>query len=102
MLQMYYENPKLPTIARKIFCEEKKKHPDAIVFVQAGDYYETYHADAMAAKDLFRCGTISAGCVSIHGRMFGLPTKNIQKFVTERTDGKYTDIIVINNPLKLL
>ena len=97
---MYYENPKLTTIARKIFCEEKAKYPQAIVFVQVGDYYESYHADAMAAKKLFRCGTISAGCVSIHGRMFGLPTKDIGKFVTETTAGAYNDIIVINNPLK--
>ncbi len=78
------------TIARKIFCEEKPKYPEKIVFVQAGDYFQTFHADAKAAKAPFKVGSFRAGVVSMHRDMFNLHDK------------AFADkIVVIENPITI-
>ena len=78
------------TIARKIFCEEKPKYPDKIVFVQSGDYFQTFHADAQAAKKPFHVGSARAGMVTMHRDRFSLHDKSFED-----------KIVVIYNPIIL-
>jgi DNA mismatch repair protein MutS len=72
----------------------KKDHPDAIVFFQLGDFYETFYDDAKVASEVLDITLTSRAMKDERIPLAGVPVKAIDSYLRKMVDGGYKVAIV--------
>ncbi|MFX0184859.1 MAG: DNA mismatch repair protein MutS [Candidatus Hodarchaeota archaeon] len=72
----------------------KKDHPDAIVFFQLGDFYETFYDDAKIASEVLDITLTSRATKDERIPLAGVPVKAIDSYLRKMVDGGYKVAIV--------
>lgn len=77
-----------PTTLQDTWVETKRKHPDSVILVRIGKFYEVYHRDADILVDLWDGGLYMGGKIA----WSGFPASVLDKFTNKFHEEGYNVI----------